>query len=164
MGRVESLVADAEALPDPAARSIAQELVQALLELHAAGLANILDTLRRGGDAGRSFIDAFTRDELVASLLLLHGQHPMELDARVRQAIDRVRPTVRSHGGEVELLAVEDSAVRLRLKGESLRSLVEEAVCEAAPDAASVHFDIVALPPPPPPVPAVLALGILNRV
>ena len=68
-----------------------------------------------------------------------------------------------AHGGEIELLAVEDGAVRLRLKGESLQSLVEEAVCEAAPDAASVHFDLVALPPPPPPVPAVLALGILNR-
>ena len=37
-------------------------------------------------------------------LLLLHGLHPVPLEARVRAALDEVRPYLESHGGDVELL------------------------------------------------------------
>ena len=44
--------------------------------------------------------DALAGDELVAHLLLLHGLHPVPLEARVRGALDEVRPYLETHGGE----------------------------------------------------------------
>ena len=47
---------------------------------------------------------------MVGGLLMLHGLHPLDLETRVRQALDQVRPYLRSHGGNVELLGVSDGA------------------------------------------------------
>ena len=75
-----------------------------MIELHGAGLERILDKLADAGDAGLALIDALAEDDLVGSILLLHGLHPLDLETRVRQALDKVRPLLRSHGGNVELL------------------------------------------------------------
>ena len=42
---------------------------------------------------------------------------PCRVEERVREALDEVRPYLESHGGDVELLGVEDGVVRLRLQG-----------------------------------------------
>jgi Fe-S cluster biogenesis protein NfuA len=68
----------------------------------------------------------------------------------VRQALDKVRPHLRSHGGDVELLGVVRGVVRLRMVGScdgcpssaaALRQAVEEAVAATAPDAAGVEVE-----------------------
>ena len=73
----------------------------------------------------------------MGGLLLLHGLHPLDLEARVRQALDKVRPYLRSHGGNVELLGVDEGVVRLRLEGSchgcpssaaTMRQTIEEAI------------------------------------
>ena len=43
-------------------------------------------------------------DGVVGSLLLIHGLHPVPLEERVTGALDEVRPYMKSHGGDVELL------------------------------------------------------------
>src|SRR5262249_34063453 len=102
MERVESLVHDLEQSPDAATSERAQEIIQTVVELHGAALERILERLARAGAAGRALIDSLAEDELVASVLLLHGIHPLDLETRVRQALDNVRPLLRSHGGNVE--------------------------------------------------------------
>jgi Fe-S cluster biogenesis protein NfuA len=43
---------------------------------------------------------------------------PIELDpAEVEAALNRIRPYARSHGGDIELVAVEGADVRVKLKG-----------------------------------------------
>jgi len=140
--RVETLVETLERVADPAARAAARELVQTLLELHRAGLARLL------GLAGAAITEACAGDDLVGGLLLLHGLHPVALEARVRQALERVRPALRARGGGVEVLAVDGDLVRLGLEGgrdgpvpDDLRRAVEEAVWAAAPDAGAVAFE-----------------------
>ena len=59
-------------------------------------------------DDDGALAEALAGDELVAHLLLLHGLHPVPLEERVRGALDEVRPYLDSHGGDVELLGVED--------------------------------------------------------
>ncbi len=59
---------------------------------------------------------------MVASMLLLHGLHPDDIETRVRRGIEKVRPYLQSHGGDVELASVRDGIVRLVLRG-SLRQL-----------------------------------------
>ena len=49
---------------------------------------------------------ALTADDLVSSLLVIHGLHPQDLETRVAAALDSVRPYLGSHGGNVELMDI----------------------------------------------------------
>src|SRR6185503_6402442 len=115
--RVEELVRKIETVADSETRASAVELMQSLMDLHSAGLERMMEIAFQNGDAGSRIIDNFARDELVGSLLLLYGLHPLTLEERVIQALDNVRPYLRSHGGNVELLSVTDGVVRLKLEG-----------------------------------------------
>jgi hypothetical protein len=135
---IEELLRKIESASDPHLRSTAQELVQVVMDLHAAGLERILEMLRDGGDAGQDAIDSLSRDELVSSLLVLYGLHPRTIEDRLAQALDKIRPSLKKRGAEVELVALADGAVKLRLRANghaaALKELVEEAVYRAAPD------------------------------
>jgi Fe-S cluster biogenesis protein NfuA len=148
--RLDRLVQAAERFTDPAVQAHTREIVSALLSLHGAGLARLLAHLEEAGSAGRAVLDASAGDEVVAGLLLLHGLHPVAVEARVRQALDDVRPYLRSHGGNVELLGVRDGVVRLRLVGSchscpssavTMRQTIEEAILDKAPDVERVEVE-----------------------
>lgn len=150
MQRIEGLIQEMETYPDPAAQALSREIVQALLELHGAGLAKMLERTDQAGAAGVALRQAFAGDPLIGSLLLLHGLHPDDLESRVRRALDRVRPYLQSHGGNVALLAVAEGAVRLRLEGsckscpssvQTIKQTIEEAVYEAAPDVTQIEIE-----------------------
>jgi Fe-S cluster biogenesis protein NfuA len=149
MQRVEALVGEIERSTDPAARA-AQDLARELLDLHAAALARVVGLLSEAGEPGRAVLDACARDELVANVLLLHGLHPLDLETRVRQALDRVRPYLRGHGGDVELLGVSEGVVRLRMQGSchgcassaaTLAQTIEQAIYDAAPDVSALEVE-----------------------
>ena len=71
----------------------AEELVRLLVGLYGDGLTHIVGALREEGEAGAETLDRLTGDPLVESLLLLHGLHPLDVDARIQRALDRVGPT-----------------------------------------------------------------------
>ncbi len=114
--RLDVLLQEAERTADPAARARMREIVQAVLDLHGTGLQRILSHLGAKAD-GDSILDACVQDEVVSGLLLLHGLHPLDLETRVGQALEEVRPFLSSHGGNVELLSARDGIVSLRLAG-----------------------------------------------
>ena len=135
--RVEELLERVEALPDATAREVALDTVQALLELYGEGLGRIVNTV------GPQQTQVLAGDELVEHLLLLHGVHPVSVEQRVRDALDGVRPYLGSHGGDVELLGVEDGVAHVRMQGScegcpasamTLKLAIEDAVLKAAPD------------------------------
>jgi Fe-S cluster biogenesis protein NfuA len=137
VSRVEELLERLEALPDPTAREVALDTVQALLELYGEGLGRIVDAI------GPEQTQVLAGDELVGHLLLLHGAHPVSVEERVREALDGVRPYLGSHGGDVELLEVQGGVARVRLQGScegcpasaaTLKLAIEDAVLKAAPD------------------------------
>src|SRR5205085_705530 len=78
---------------------------------HGSGLRAGLAHLGEAGTAGAPVRDALARAAVVSGLLLLHGLHPLGLEARVLQALDQVRPRLRSHGGGVELLGADAGVV-----------------------------------------------------
>ncbi len=150
LASVEDLVGKFEAAADPAIRATAQELVQAVMDLHGAGLERMLELTHAMGEAGENLIQKFGRDELVASLLVLYGLHPLDFETRLERALEKARTRIQAHGGEVELLSIEDGAVRLRLRAnghgcgstsQSLKETVEEAVYREAPDVASLLIE-----------------------
>lgn len=146
VARVEALLEGIESLADPAAREMATEMVEALLDLYGEGLARIMERAAAGGAAAEP--PALADDELVEHLLFLHDLHPVPLDARVTGALDSVRPYLESHGGNVELLGLEDGVVRLRMQGScsgcpsssmTLKLAIEDAIHKAAPDVEAVE-------------------------
>lgn len=141
--RIGELVGELEKISDAEARISAKALVQLLLDLHAAGLERVMEIVARNGDSGQRTIDDLGRDSLVSSLLVLYGLHPLDLEDRVVQAVEKVQPRVRKGGGELELLGIEGGVVRLHLQvtghacgstGKTLKATVEDALYEAAPD------------------------------
>jgi Fe-S cluster biogenesis protein NfuA len=150
MQSIEGLLGRIESEADPSLRATVQELVQLVMDLHGAGIERMLELIRGSGDGGESILHKLGRDELVASLLVLYGIHPMDLEARVTQALDKARSRLRAHEGEVELLSIQDGAVRLRLHarghgcgstGQPLKQIVEDAVYQGAPDIASLVIE-----------------------
>lgn len=155
---METLLEEIEALEDPVARSKAAEMVGVLLDLYGEGLARMMETVAEGGEREKTF-GAFADDELVSHLLLLHGLHPLDLETRVLGALEEVRPYLLSHGGNVELVGLEDGVARLRMEGScngcpsstmTLKLAIEEAIQKAAPDLEGIEAEGVAEAPPAP--------------
>lgn len=148
--QIGDLVQQIEAIADPAVRATTKELVQLLMELHGTGLERMMDITFQAGDAGSQIIDDLGRDPLVSSLLVLYGLHPEELTSRVERAVDRIRPGLRKQGCEVELISTNDVVIRVRVAlgahscsstAETIRSTVEDAIYDAAPDIISLTVE-----------------------
>jgi Fe-S cluster biogenesis protein NfuA/nitrite reductase/ring-hydroxylating ferredoxin subunit len=147
--RVEGLLEELEGLQDTLARDKATEVLQAVLDLYGEGLERIVEVVAEH-DSDGAMSGSLAGDELVAHLMLLHGLHPVPVQQRVRDALEGVRPYLESHGGNVELLSVEDGVARLRLEGScsgcpssamTLKLAIEKAIHEAAPDVDEVVAD-----------------------
>jgi Fe-S cluster biogenesis protein NfuA/nitrite reductase/ring-hydroxylating ferredoxin subunit len=133
------------------ARERAEELVRLVTDLYGAGLERMMDLLHETGHLDDAVLASLADDDLVASLLLVHGLHPYDVEQRVAQALDRVRPYLGSHGGDVELLEVTaEGTVRLRLLGScdgcpsssvTLKLAVEDAIESAAPEIVGIEVE-----------------------
>lgn len=138
IARVQELTGRLEHLEDPDCRELAEELTGAVVQMYGAGLERIVDLIE-----DEETRDRLAADELVAGLLMIHDLYPVPLEERVGQALDTVRPYMESHGGDVELLGIEDGIVRLRLQGSckscrasssTLELAVQQALQQHAPD------------------------------
>jgi len=134
--RIEDLVRRLDLIPDHESRDTARALMEAILELHGAGLERMLEIVFDTGDSGKAAIRRFAGDGLVASLLVLHGLHPDDIETRVQHALGKMH-------GNAELLGIFEGVVRVRLTGSGcgLKESVEAAVREAVPDAADILIE-----------------------
>ena len=160
--RLDALVQEISEFADPRARATAQELVQTLLDMYGEGLARLLEITAESKASGLELIDTFASDDLLSSLFLLHGLHPVDIETRVMLALDEVRPYLKSHGGDVEFVKVEDNIAHLRLEGSchgcpgstnTLKLAIEETLYKAAPDLEGLQVEGVIEAPPRPGVP-----------
>jgi Fe-S cluster biogenesis protein NfuA len=128
---------------DPAGAGQLEEAVRLLVELYGRGLERILDLLAEQPE----LIDRLARDDLVSSLLLVHDLHPVDVTTRVSAALEKVRPYLGSHAGNVRLVGIEDGVVRLQLEGScegcpssalTAKVAIEGAILEAAPEVTTV--------------------------
>jgi Fe-S cluster biogenesis protein NfuA len=151
--RIERLVEQVTAFTDDEARSMALDLLQAVMDLHGAGFSRLVEVLGDAGESGRKSLAKLSNDPLVCGLMVLYGVHPVALADRVSGAIERVRPQVQKQGGKVDLLEVSDGLVRVSISSSSngchsspdaLKQLVEQAIREAAPEIVDVVADGVA--------------------
>jgi Fe-S cluster biogenesis protein NfuA len=150
MQRIGGLVQEIESIADPAVRAATKDLVQSLMDLHGAALEKALEIVAETGEPGVSIIDRLGRDSLVSRVLILYGLHPEDLETRVVKAVDKVRPQLRKQGCEVELLGVNDGAIRLRVEtglhtcgstAKTVQATLEGAMYDAAPDLISLVIE-----------------------
>ncbi|MFJ8860330.1 NifU family protein [Streptomyces sp. NPDC102451] len=148
--RIDTLIA-ASGAGGAVARERSEELVRLVVDFYGAGLERLLDLVHEQGRLDDDVLAALAGDELVASVLLVHGLHPYGVETRVEQALESVRPYLGSHGGDVELLDVTgEGTVRLRLLGScdgcpsssvTLKLAVQGAVEAAAPEITSIEVE-----------------------
>ncbi|WP_236714230.1 NifU family protein, partial [Mycobacterium pseudoshottsii] len=153
--RIQTLL-DSCAAGGAAAQERASQLVREVVGLYGAGLERIMRLLSQPGldpDAHIDLAERLATDDLVASLLLVHGLHPHDVHRRVSDALDEVRPYLGSHGGDVDLIDVVtgrsgDITVRLAFTGSckscpssavTLELAVQDAVRAAAPEIAAIE-------------------------
>ena len=150
--RIEALMQEVAAFPEPRVRAKTEELLHALLDMYGAGLTRIVEMTAQADLTGQVLLQTFAGDELVGSLLLLHGLHPIQLEERVRQAIERLQPTVQKQKGTLEFIRVEGGGAFIRLAGncqgcgasmQALKQTVEKAIYDAAPELDQIHIEEV---------------------
>jgi Fe-S cluster biogenesis protein NfuA/nitrite reductase/ring-hydroxylating ferredoxin subunit len=145
--RIEALIQEISRVADPAVRDKTEDLVRLVMELYGGAFARILEIADEHEPA---LIDRLAADDLIASLLILHGLHPLDVETRIERALDRVRPYLFSHGGDIKLLGVRDGVVALCLEGTchgcpsstlTMKLAVEKAIEEAAPEVARIEVE-----------------------
>ena len=147
--RIERALDELQAKVDPRVFEQACEVLQLVGEMYGAGFARIMALVDQHAPA---VVEHFVADDLVASLLIANGLHPDELSVRIARALDGVRPFLAGHGGDVELLDIDErvGAVHLRLLGScdgcpssaiTLRTTVERAILEAAPEISIIDVE-----------------------
>jgi Fe-S cluster biogenesis protein NfuA len=158
--RIERMLDALQATADPRTYELAAELLRLITELYGEGLARVV---RLAGERAPGLIDALADDEVVASLLVVHRLHPSSMNERVESALAAVRPLLGVHGGDVEVLGIDEEAgvVQLRLLGScdgcpsssvTLQLAVERAIVEAAPEIVRIDVDQPSLPRPGVPI------------
>lgn len=146
--RIERLL-DASAADGPLAQQRAEELVRVVADLYGRGLERVLEIVYDAGVLDDAVLDALAEDDLVASLLVVHGLHPYSVEQRVARALDQVRPYAGSHGGDIRLVEVTAQGVaRLQMLGScdgcssssvTLDHAVRRAIEAAAPEVVGIE-------------------------
>lgn len=154
--KIEQLVQRVTAIPDDDARTSALELMQSLMDLHGSGFMRIVEVLTESGEPGQSALASLARDPLLCGLLVLYGVHPVPLEVRIEEALERVAPQLRKRSASVELLESGNDTVRVFLQSsgngcgsspDALKSMIEQALREAAPEIVEVVIEVPANAP-----------------
>lgn len=152
MDRVTELLREVAIAPTvERARERSEELVRALVAFYGEGLERVLEIVdEAAGERAEPIFAALCGDAFVASLLELHGLHPLSIEERIEAALDAIRPYLASHEGNVELVRVEDGVAYVRLAGScdgcqssaaTLKHAVETAIFERVGEIAEVRAE-----------------------
>jgi len=151
--RIQELVERIDALPSSPARVLFEECLESVLAFYGHGLERILELVAEAGPDGQKIYDDLIHDNVVRGLLLIHDLHPVDIETRLRAALDKVRPYLESHGGNVELISLTNDVARLRLQGTcrscasstvTLELAIRHAIEEACPDL--IGFEVEGAP------------------
>lgn len=121
---------------DDTSKRAALALKDAIEAFHRPALVHMVQVLRED-PRGKELLFDLVDDPSVRAVFALHGIIRADPVARARSALESVRPYLQSHGGDVELVRVENGTAAVRLHGScngcsmsavTLRELVEEAL------------------------------------
>ena len=133
---------------EPVQQAVLSAIKTGIEELNAEAFKRLIRALKGDAAAGAALRQA-VRDPLVYQVLRFHGLVKEPLEHRVARALDEVRPSLKQHGGDVELVAVKfPDTVEVRLigscqscpsSGETLSEGVEKSIKALCPEILHVH-------------------------
>ena len=133
---------------EPSQQAVLSALKTGIEELNAEAFKRMIRSLK-GDEAAASALRKVVRDPLVYQVLLFHGLVKEPLEHRVARALEDVRPMLKEHGGDVELVAVKfPDTVEVRLigscqscpsSGETLSEGVEKSIKALCPEITTVN-------------------------
>lgn len=98
--------------PSPQVRALAEALLQGVDGVHRPALVRIANLLDHHG-----LLEQASADPVAGELLDLYDLVPRPPHHQVERALEGIRPYIQSHGGQLEVLAVDGGVVRVRLAG-----------------------------------------------
>lgn len=128
-------------------RAVAKRLKDAVEALNKHVLVKIVQHFK-ADEKGKELLFELLEDQAVRAAFMMHGIIKPDLTARAAQVLELVKPYMQSHGGDVELVRVEDNTAFIRLHGScngcslssvTLRNGVEEALKEHVPEITSIE-------------------------
>lgn len=154
---------------DVAATAI--EMLDWIDVFHANGVGRMVEMLREW--RGEILLEAVAADPVAGALLRAYGLGDgADLDAArvsVQAALAEVRPYLHSHGGDMEVVHIEDGVVRLKLHGScdgctaadaTIIEQVETALQEHWVDFRRIEVEEMTAAPHPPPVVGSVTTGL----
>lgn len=154
--------------PDATVRGDTEEVLDWLDAYHREGLGRLVEMVRQW--RGELFLEQAALDPVVGELLATYGLgvdvDAAAIDRVVQLALDEVRPYVHSHGGDLEVVEVNDGVVRLRMhgscdgctaSGDTIAGRIEVALREHWIDFRRVEVEDFTNEPHPPPTPGAVS-------
>jgi hypothetical protein len=139
---VDATVRAIESLVDMQPESA--ELAGLLMQLYGAGLTRIVEVIRE--ENGESILERLAGDKLAASLLLLHGLHPVDAATRLRKALQKLER--RFEAQRVSLAEIKDGVAFIRVEHNgggtppaALADMIEQAAMEVAPELEGIEIE-----------------------
>lgn len=142
--RIQELIEELDLITDSKAKELAQDCVQEIVGFYGKGLERILHIFSANeNSSAKDSINKLIEDNFISGLLLIHDLHPLSLETRLKNALEKVRPYMDSHGGSVEIVSLEEGIAKLRLSGSckgcpsssvTLELGIKEAIEENCPD------------------------------
>lgn len=133
---------------EPQQQGVLSAIKTGIEQLNAEAFKRLIRALKVDAAASGCLRSA-VQDPFVYQLLLFHGLVKEPLEVRVRRALDEVRPSLKQHGGDVELVAVKlPNTVEVRLvgscqscpsSGETLSEGVEKSIKALCPEITTVN-------------------------
>ena len=96
--------------------AVAVALQEAIEAFHRPALVAVVTTLR-DDPRGKELLFDLVDDPAVRAVLALHGIIRADPVTRANQALASVRPYMRSHGGDVEIVRIEGGTAYVRMQG-----------------------------------------------
>jgi hypothetical protein len=136
---IEQMLGDLRDQVDASAWHQVEGVLERLVRLYGVGLQRALEHARASGADAGSFDAALAGDELLGSLLVMHGLHPQTAEQRVEKLIARIGE---SHD-KLMLVWLGDGRARLlSALGEEADAAIRAAIGTVAPE---LEVDIVAM-------------------
>lgn len=156
---------------DPSTAATAEELLDWIDVFHANGVGRLVEMIREW--RGDILLESLHADPIASSLLdaygLGSGTDIESARVYVQAALAEVRPYLHSHGGDMEVVSIEDGVVRLKLHGScdgctgadaTIIDQVERALQTHWVDYRRVEVEEMDAEPHPPPVAGTVTTGL----
>jgi Fe-S cluster biogenesis protein NfuA len=147
---IERLLDELRAMVSPPAWQRIEKLLQRVVALYGAGLAHLLEHACAAGAEPGALGRLAAADELLASLLVLHGLHPLTTEQRITRALQAVRAELELADHALVLVEISaDGVVRLEASGalgggamstRVAEGIVRRALEEAAPEVTAIEL------------------------